>query len=393
MRDVILLAVGAIAGVIATELYSVLKSRYSASRSRRNLSSSATRDDPRTHAINLIKIFEGMGAHTNLYVTSSTADRRVLPILPDISSNFVGPLRADSDWPLVVSRDPRHELVVDDRVIADARRRGVELWDGTILYAPQWDEEQAGLRVQGCNYFSYVSFGNNVLRESDSVAGKKPYLEATHQFSQAMNSTRGPTAIAAATTCVFELPEGRATVVHRRSSSVVTARGMYAMTPVHGIEPNFSGTEDSRYGAVVYNVLKEILEELFGIAEIKHSNNQPHAPHPDWIFTTEEGELLVAEPESGRLELFCNGACIDLTDGSLILAVTAHFRDAAYVQRLKYRARGSDEAGWVNGRQFEFFPLAGQELESTMTVDRMIASSIFSADRARARFASISADA
>lgn len=327
MRDAILLTPGAIAGVIAAELYSPLKARFLALRSRRDLRSSTTRDDPRNHAANVVEIFREKGFAGNLYETTSTTAGRTLPILADVSERFVGPLAADSDWPLEVSAAPRSELAVNDRVIGEAARHGVELWDGTVLYATGWNASAARLEAARCNYYSYVSFGEQVLRESDSVRGGKPYLELTHHFDQAIHSSRGPTAIAAATTCVFESAEGHRTAVHQRPSSVVNARGMYAVTPVNGIEPNSSGTERSRYGVVVYNVLKEVLEEFFGIAEINRNSDQPYASHPDLIFATPIGEQLVAELDAGRLKLFCDGACIDLTDGSLIMAVSAHFLD------------------------------------------------------------------
>lgn len=60
----------------------------------------------------------------------------------------------------------------------------------------------------------------------------------------------------------------------------------------------------------------------------------------------------------------------------------------AFFERLKLGARGSDEASWVDGRRFEFLQLWGPEMDSMMTVDRMIGSSIFSVDRARRLFAS-----
>ena len=225
------------------------------------------------------------------------------------------------------------------------------------------------------------------MTESDSGSGKKPYLEAMDQLSRAVQSTHGPTVLAAATTCVFESTQGPVTVLHQRSSRVVNARGMHAVTPVHGIEPNFSGTETSRYGVVAYNVFKEILEEFFGVDEIKYNNDKPHAPHSDWIFSTGPGEALVAELHSGRLLLSCEGACIDLSDGSLILAVTAYFLDPAFLERLKVQARGSEEASWVDGRRFEFLKLSGSELEGLMDLNRMTSSSVFSVDRARVRLA------
>jgi hypothetical protein len=386
VRDVILLALGAVAGVIATELFSVVKTRYLARRSRQDLLSWTERDDPRTHAANVVAILGGGAVEGSLYVTRSTADQHVLPVLPEGDGAFVGQLEPTSDWPLSVSREPRRELHVDQRVITESKKRGVELWDGTVLYATGWDESAGLLQVARCNYYAYVSFGEKVLRESDSTRGKKPYLRAVDRFGEALQSTQGPTVVAAATTCVFESDQGPVTVVHRRSSSVVNGRGMYAVTPVFGIEPHYSGTEKSRFGVVVYNVLKEILEELFGVAEIKLSNDRPHAPDPDWMFATEEGRRLVAELEEGRLSLFCSGACIDLTDGSLILAVTAHFRDPAFLARLKREARGSYEAGWFDGQQFEFLELTGSDLEARMSVDRMIGSSAYSLDRARLAF-------
>jgi hypothetical protein len=386
VRDVILLALGAVAGVMATELYSVLKARYRAFRSQRDASSWTARDDPRRHAATVVEIFEDGAVEGSLYVTRSTADRHVLPVLPDDDGAFVGLLEPASDWPLSVSGERRHQLHVDQRVIAESKKRGVELWDGTVLYATGWDASAGLLSVARCNYYSYVSFGDKVLRESDSIGGKKPYLSAVGRFSQALQSAQGPTVVAAATTCVFESDKGPVTVLHRRSSSVVNGRGMYAVTPVFGIEPNYSGTEKSRFGVVVYNVLKEVLEELFGVAEIKLSNDRPHAPDPDWMFATEEGRRLVAELEEGRLSLSCSGACIDLTDGSLILAVTAHFRDPAFLARLKREARGSYEAGWFDGRQFEFLELTGPDVEAMMTIDRMIGSSAYSLDRARLAF-------
>ncbi|SDU53456.1 hypothetical protein [Jiangella alkaliphila] len=229
--------------------------------------------------------------------------------------------------------------------------------------------------------------GDRILHESDAADGDKPLLLGTFRgFDEAVAGPLRPVVISATAACVFEHADGgREVALQRRSDRVVTPRGMYAVAPVFGLEPNVLGWSRSRFGLVTYNVLKEILEEFFDEEELSRAADQPVAAHPDWVFHSEHGRRLVAELDAGRLRLRCTGAAIDISDGSVVLAVLTHFTSPAYADELKLTARGSWESATAGGPRIEFAPLDGRELTALMTADTMTASSIFSLDWAPSR--------
>ncbi|TDD66616.1 hypothetical protein E1262_21640 [Jiangella aurantiaca] len=386
MGEVALILLGVVLGIAGDEAYSSVKSRVAArrmDRRRRRLEQSA---DPVRHATHLLEIFRTNGLTDRLVRTTTTLEPALLPMVHDQDDRLVGDLTPESDAPLRLLQPDRVELPYRSGVIERKQHGGVTLWDGSLLYALGEPVGDDGLAAGVCNYYAYVDLSDRILHESDEPDGAKPLLLGTFRsFDDAISGSLRPIVISAAATCVFEGADGRRQVtLQRRSDRVVTSRGMYAVAPVFGLEPNVLGTSRSRFGLVTYNVLKEILEEFFDEEELSRAADQPGAAHPDWIFRSEHGRRLVAELDVGRLRLRCTGAAIDISDGSVILAVLAHFTSPAYADELKLTARGSWESATTGGPRIEFAAFDGPELTALMTAGTMTASSIFALDRARA---------
>lgn len=385
MGELGLILLGVVLGIAGDEGYSFLKSRVAArraGRSRQRLERSA---DPVRHTAHLLEIFRANDLADQLVRTATTRVPALLPLLADHGDRFVGDIAPESDTPLRLLQPERVEFPYRRHVIERQQRGGVTLWDGSLLYALGEPVADDGLAVGVCNYFAYVDLGDRILHESDAPGGDKPLLLGTFRgFDEAVAGPLRPVVISATATCVLETGDGRREVaLQRRSNRVVTARGMYAVAPVFGLEPNVLGSSRSRFGLVTYNVLKEILEEFFDEDELTRAADQPGAAHPDWIFRSEHGRRLVSELDAGRLRLRCTGAAIDISDGSIVLAVLAHFTSPEYAHELGLTARGSWESATAGGPRIEFVPFDGPELTALMTTGTMTASSIFSLDRAR----------
>lgn len=85
------------------------------------------------------------------------------------------------------------------------------------------------------------------------------------------------------------------------------------------------------------------------------------------------------------MTLTCTGLVIDINDGSLTLALLAHFSDPAYLDRVRATATGSweSEGATREGPAVEFHELDDPRLNQLTT--RMKPSSVFSLDLARQR--------
>lgn len=382
MRDAILLFVGALLGILGDEVYGALKAWLRNFRSRRSATHFDRSTDPAMHALNICQIFDASERAHLLYRPATIQNGPLVPVMPDLDDILVGALDPASDMPLRLEALERDELPYSASLVRKMRQSGLNLWDGAICYAPADPFTDSMLSVRVCNYFAYVDFGNRMLNESRTTSGKKPILAGLTDFQTALSGSLKPSLMAVATTCVFDSAEGPVVALHRRSNEVVNSRNQVSVIPSFAIEPNMAGSERSRYGILTYNLLKEIVEEFFDEEDVEHAGDQLR-PSPDWVFLSQNGLLLIDELDAGRLTIACTGAAIELSDGTLQIALLAHFASPDYLRELKLSIKGNWEGTSPVGPPIEFVPLEGSRIDKLLASRELAPMSAYSLDRAR----------
>lgn len=347
--------------------------------------------DGRNHAARVLKIFDSEDRPSRLYRTQSLngRDNFTVPVFVNQDENWVRKLDLkDDDGPFDLVQPNRLDLGSDDVIIASRQAFGIRLWDGPLLYALGPPQADGRIPLGVCNYFAYVTTSGKVHAElagkvkSTSTVMKLTSLEA------ALASDVSPLAIAGAATCVFDTPGGRMVATARRSQLVVSGRGLDAVSPSFGFEPNRIGRESSKYGLPVYNFLKEFLEEIFNQKHVDHAGDQPRLENPDWIFESDAARDLIQEFDEGRATLYCTGVILDPTDSSIDLLLLAHFESHDYYEKVRKRAFGNWEADYAEGvPRITFRPL--DAIDESLSLASMTSVSIASLDRARVQLAEI----
>ncbi len=378
------LLIGVVVGVVGDEVWGLIKRRFGHLQHQTKVRWFRRKTDAAAHARNLLAIYERNGLSTSLYALE-TVDGVVLPVLPIPDDRWTGRMDPEADSPICLSGTERVTFPFDAARIERMRQQGLKLWDGSILYSTNDGALGDKLSVGVCNYFAYVDVGATVLAESASISGKKPVLLSNlSSFENALSGLLTPVVLAAAATCVFETEDGPVVALQHRSEQVVNARGLVGVAPIFGLEPNVITGHRSKYGILTYNLMKELLEEFFNQKEARRAGDSPKVGDPDSLFDSPHGQRLVEELDSGRINLYVTGAAIDPSDGSLIISLLAHFTSKEYAAYVRRTATGSwESASGTGAPKIELRALHGEATDSLMSIDAMIASSIYSLDRAR----------
>jgi hypothetical protein len=388
VKDLILLVLGAIAGVLAQLAFSSAMPKVNKRLAARRRRKATRTDNSATKSRNILAIYANHGLESSLYAPKTFPEQALLPILPHPGLGLPMTLEPGREDLVVLDGLATENFPVDQRLIRKKIARGADIWDGSSLYVKQMqsaDDGDVSFSVGICNYFAYVTLAQRMSAECRRTSGEKPLLvKHFRDFSTAMTDGLPPIALAATATCVFESDSGPVVAVQRRSDAVVNAAGMLGVAPIFGLESNRIRTSRSKYSLVYYNFLKEFIEEFFGLEQVIRTATNPRADI-DWIFGLPPAVDLIAQVNNGDLTLSCTGAGIDVSDGSLTLALLAHFHAPSYLDIVKSTAVGSWESApsTQHTPAIDFVPIDDPMFEELANVDAMDPSSIFSLDLAR----------
>lgn len=387
MKDAILLILGGALGVAFSELYHAWRTASRRSRGARNEGRRLKRESLLPQAV--LEFYQSANLQSELYQPRTVS---VGPIALLERADFSGGqiVQPRSESVVVVTSTDVDQYPVDDKVIEDRRKAGVNLWDGLIIYATSCRRTENGemlISAGTANYYGYVTLAHRIQQELLQPQRGRPVLEGYYRnATDAMSGALKPVAISAAAACVFE-KDGRLDVaVHRRSANTVNAPNSLAAGPLFGMESNRNAQFKSEYGVVFYNFVKEFVEEFYGLDALIRAVESP-ALDPDWIMRLPQAAAVIAEFDAGRATLICDGVGVECTDGTITLGLVAHFTSPDFRRKFEADARPGWELSSVRpaGRSVEFWPLDGSDLGNAMNPSRMSATSIFVLDLARRR--------
>lgn len=336
--------------------------------------------------------FQRNGFAANLYTPGHVNEGRPIPMVYDSAADLTGPVRPLEDDYLTLGSTVCREFNVSQGAVRRRERAGAELWDGKVLYAEETDLKPDGdssLTLGVCNFYSYVTAADRIqiaFSESSKPENTRFLAEHLSDFGRAVAPGHEPVCVAAAATCLFETAAGPRILLSERAEEVVNALGSYCVIPTFGFESSAVEGVKSQYGLIFYNFLKEFLEEVYGLEKaIRWATSE--SLDPDALFAlkdvADDAKRLLAEFTSGRADLYVTGMGIEATDGTITLALLAHFRSPEFHREVLRTAKAGWEIKRSRGRQpIEFVAPDTARMTELTRLEAMSATSLFSIDSA-----------
>jgi hypothetical protein len=188
--------------------------------------------------------------------------------------------------------------------------------------------------VKACPYFAAAT---NMFRlEDESVKAvrknrfdncpirKKHYLRT----GGIENNLYMPITIGCLVVFALRFNEGYRILIQTRSSKTATSNRVKSVSPTFGLSP-FIGQPPERLGLLYYNFLREYLEELHYIREVRELDNEelsPRIANSYYAFIMEKAKMLVNCPD---FNLYYIGFGFNLTNGNPNIGLLAKLDDTA----------------------------------------------------------------
>ncbi|MEO8527916.1 MAG: hypothetical protein ABI435_02450 [Pseudolysinimonas sp.] len=342
----------------------------------------AKRMDARAHVSLSLKYFRN--ATGPLYETQSLTERLTIPLMEIPNDDWRVRVNPFDDRPFSLADAKRQDFGYNRNAIKWRRDNGIKLWDGSHLFVEKSDISAHQISVVVGNFFSFVTKSDDVSEEMESRRPfrKRPLRDVLSNPRKAWGDQATKLVISGAAVCVFETGNGAVVPMQIRSQEVVSTRGLQAVSPVFGMEPNNVGGTRSEFGIPMYNLMKEFLEEIFDQEGTKRVGDKPRLDDPDWIFRTREARRLRRELTMPWTSARITGVAMDPMEASVVVSYLVHFRSPGFYRYVRARARGNWEAE-QNGGVAKISFVDFERATTLMTLDRMAVTSIYALDRAR----------
>lgn len=287
------------------------------------------------------------GASASLPTIRHNSKVRTLPLYapkawrwgPDVSPLKLGDFEAVLSSGNLVHRDANEQP--PDAVRARGKALGRAIWNGDameILALP--DHYQSSVRARNVGYFHIAE---PMIRLEDEAATCAPsrWRRPKIRDGRPCPPLATVTGLGGTAVVVYDSDEGARLLIHRRSRDVATNPGLWCTIPTFIVEdPTASGRERTSYDLTVWNVLREVLEEVFDIDEVTRAHRRTNA---DWFFDEVSfASELAAQYQSGAVQLFHLGWSLNLLNGLLDSMTLVYVRgDRNLYEKLFKNVKGS----------------------------------------------------
>lgn len=387
VRDWVLLALGAILGVLAQQSYVWFAERYqrlSVARRRSRVRSGTALSSLYR---NTIKFYRDHGLYDSLYVPSMGANKPI----PLLASNLIMP-RTLSPYKenIFDLKDKKTIFPVHARLIKRAVRTGATIFDGEIIYVTGLESQGDSverIELKSCNYFAYASLSLRLQTDLRARWRRKTtHKECLATFQTAVSEPLQPQVLGCACVSIFEDNDEHLIAIAHRSAEVFNGSGMRGVIPNFGAEPNVIGRQRSHYSLLFYNFIKEFAEEFYDLDELTEMLKARRA-HPDWILHLPPVERVLHEAKSSQLILEHLGVAVNPTDGALVCAFLARFTSPLFFRKLRAELRANWESSndGIDIPSIQFVSLFDPLIDEWADNGELGPSSVFAIDLARKR--------
>ncbi|MCK4998495.1 MAG: hypothetical protein KAS23_03135, partial [Anaerohalosphaera sp.] len=146
-------------------------------------------------------------------------------------------------------------------------------------------------------------------------------------------------------------------LIHKRSSDIGTYPNARAVVPNFGMEPIANNVCQRTKGnqILLYNFLKEYLEELFNFEELINQASNKKV-NPFWFYdNSKEAKNVLSAIDKGTIEFIFLGFGFDCLNGVPIMSFLALVNDDEVINDIKTKA----ELNW-EGKQIDFVNLGNK---------------------------------
>jgi hypothetical protein len=289
---------------------------------------------------------------------------RNLPILaPKEWLSSGSPIRVSEHHLVAIQTMKREVEPAIPKVIARREAKfGQRIWNGESLaftaLPKSYGEE---VRVRTAGYFDIAKPMIELENEAFRRSGTRLALSAP--LSRAPLQTDRP--IGMGGTAIFVVDDGvdgPSTLIHRRSMEVATMPGIWCTTPTYIFEdPMAGGRDPSRLDAITWNVVREVLEEVFGHEDVSRSSRRSNA---DWFLDeTDQGRNISDLLDSGHLSLFHLGWSQNLLNGLVdVMTLVYLVGDSTVINSVRKQVSGSKSEVDDQIGSIRWIPLFSEEL-------------------------------
>jgi hypothetical protein len=326
-KDLLLLLLGAIVGAVVSGWYvattGVARRRIKAWTVQRWQREGASAQ----LAVKTVAYYQARRAASSLYTPTTLSDAQPIPLLFDSKVRFPRDVEIHRDLFLTFDHSWT-KFPYSRRAIRWYNRRGAAVFDGEPLCLKAVSHNPSGLMqltVGRSNFYAHASLAFKLRREMLSPM-RRPRLHDhfLQTFEEGLLSDLQPKGISCATATLFQGPHTLQIAVSRRSNTVMTSHGVFAVLPAFSMEANAIGETSSNFGITFYNFVREFCEELFDLEQLVHVQTARRAD-PDWIFEIPVAAAVLREAEAGRFCFFRSGVALNPSTGGIRCALVAHF--------------------------------------------------------------------
>ena len=213
--------------------------------------------------------------------------------------------------PVAESRD---FAIYDYSYLQDLQNSKSGLYNGDTFTMRQIRENPLQLRGQIGRYYDMLATCAALERESRASAEaglmRAPSRAAYHrQVSPAVALLRGDgrsAAIGISTLTVFNDGDVYRAILAKRSEATAFDSNMYHVLPAMMFEPTTADFADQREWSVKHQILREVLEEIFGLPEARRPTRW------DYFYDHPALRYLLLMMERGQARLLANGIILNL---------------------------------------------------------------------------------
>lgn len=251
-----------------------------------------------------------------------------------------------SDTLLRFTNPPDRSFHINNRLINRRKEWGHDLWNAGTLYLEHISSEN-GLpvfHVTTCQY--YASATSMFLLENETVSAvrrnrfdkckirQKYYLQTKNIEKNLFK----PITIGCLVVFALKLEEGYRILIQVRSKKTATANMVHSVCPVFGLSP-FIGRAPQQKGLLYYNFLREYLEELHFVSEVRgvrglkkeHLILGSAQSYNEYIYGHEKARQLI---ECDQFDLYYIGFGFNLANGNPNIGLLAKIDDISLSKRI-----------------------------------------------------------
>ena len=341
----------------------------------------------------LISHYSITGRMDSLYTSVKIEPFARIPLLHDREISFPVSIDSQSDSVFILSSE-KLDLPFNPSLLKREVRRGARIFEGEILHLEGMritPHETPEFTFSRCNYSAYATLTLTLRKEIYSRFSRRRILNGyLLSFSDSISGGIIPQAMGCSCVSLFRDQAGKVHIaIAKRSTEVLNGHNLRGVVPNFGSEAHTLARRKSKYSLILYNYLKEFVEEFYDLEEVVTSASARRAD-PDWVFHLPESLSLIDQVNSGNVQLACLGMAVNPVDGALNFAISAEFSSPEFFENLRYSVKSNWEfdSRFPGSSPIEFIELDSDLIDEWANRGEIDPVSVFAIDLARVRFGS-----